>query len=363
MDKQKVLIFNPKITAGGISKILSDYMSHFTSFVDVEMMTLEIADDIYIKNQNIKTHVIGTSKNIFKRIKREYRILKNNQYDVIHINGDYISRIIECIVAKACGIRKIIIHSHNDGVGSNKWYKVFLNHLLKKIFDFFATDYLACSKSAAEWLFSRKIVKNKKYEIIPNGIDVEKFKFQENIRKKIREQYQLKNQLVIGFVGRISYQKNPLFLLDILKECKKIRKDIQLMVIGTGNLEEEMKEKIKDDHLEENVIMVGVVSDVYHYYNAMDVFLLPSKYEGLGIVNIESQASGLPTIVSTNVPMEAKVSNLIQYISLEKPASYWAEQIMKSKRVERKNAYQEVINHQYDIKSATQKLEKIYFHK
>lgn len=363
MDKQKVLIFNPKITAGGISKILSDYMDHFTSCVNVEMMTLEITDDLYIKNKNIMIHKIGTSKNVFKRMKREYQILRKNQYDVVHINGDYISRIIECIVAKICGVKKIIIHSHNDGVGSNRKYKVFLNHLLKKFFDYFATDYLACSKSAAEWLFSRKIVKNKKYEIIPNGIDVEKFKFQENIRKKIREQYQLKNQLVIGFVGRIAYQKNPLFLLDILKECKKLKKDTQLMIIGTGDLEDKMKEKIKRYHLEENVMMVGVVSDVYRYYHAMDVFLLPSRYEGLGIVNIEAQSSGLPTIVSTNIPKEAKVSSLIQYISLEKPASYWAKQIMKAKNKQRKNAFQEVIHHQYDIHSATEKLEKIYLSK
>lgn len=363
MDKQKILIFNPKITAGGISKILSDYINHFSNQVDIEMMALEIADDIYIKNKNIKIHLIGTSKNIFKRMKREYQIIKNNRYDVVHINGDYISRMIECIVAKICGVKKIIIHSHNDGVGSNRWYKLFLNHLLKKSFDYLATDYLACSKSAAEWLFSRKIVKNKKYAIIPNGIDVEKFKFQEDVRKKIRNQYQLQNQLVIGFVGRLSYQKNPLFLLDILKECKKLKNDIQLMIIGTGDLEDSMKEQIKRYHLEENVIMVGVVSDVYRYYHAMDVFVLPSRYEGLGIVNIESQSSGLPTIVSTNVPKEAKVSDLIQYIPLEKPASYWAEQIIASKKVERKDAYLEVIHHQYDIKSATEKLEKIYLGK
>lgn len=360
--KIKVLIFNSQLTSDGISKMISNYSGSFSNKVDAEFMTFIVKNSIYIGDKKVTTHVIGSTKNIFKRVKREYEILKNNKYDVIHVNGDYISRIIECMVAKACGVKKIIIHSHNDGVGSNKRYKVFLNHLLKKLFDYLATDYLACSKSAAEWLFSRKIVKSKKYEIIPNGIDVEKFKFQEHIRKNIRNQYQIDNQFVIGFVGRISYQKNPLFLLDILKECKKIKEDTQLMIIGTGDLEEKMKEKIKDYHLEKNVIMVGVVSDVYRYYNAMDLFLLPSRYEGLGIVNIESQASGLPTIVSTNVPKEAKVSNLIQYIPLERPASYWAEQIMKAKKVERKDAYQEVINHQYDINSATKKLEKIYFH-
>lgn len=357
MKKVKVLIFNPKITAGGISKILSDFIVNFDNEVDIDILTLSIENNIYVKDLDVNIYTVGKSKNILKRIYSEYKIMKQGNYDAIHINGDYVSRVIECISAKIAGIKKIIIHSHNDGVGSNKKIKVIPHKILKKLFDYFATDYFACSTSAARWMFSKKIFDNKKYTIINNGIDIEKFKFNEESRNKIRKVYRLKDKFVIGYVGRLSYQKNPLFLIDVFQEYTKKDKNSILLIIGRGELEEDVKKKVEDLNLDNKVLFLGNISDVYNYYSAMDCFILPSRYEGLGIVNIEAQISGLPTIVSDQIPKEAKISNLIKYLSLDAGIKKWAKSLTRN--CDRCNF--KITNNEYDIKKVTKKLEKKYF--
>lgn len=363
MKKLKVLIFNPKVTASGISKILSDYINNFSDGINTEIMTLEVNNDIYYQKNKIKINIIGKTKNIFKRIYREYRIMKKGNYDVIHINGEYVIRIIECFVAKIAGIKKIIIHSHNDGVGSNKRSKVIIHKILKKLFDYFATDYLACSNNAAKWMFSNKIFNNNKFEIINNGIDINKYIYNEIKREEIRKKHNIENKYVVGFVGRLSYQKNPLFLIEVFNEYKNKNEKAFLIIIGTGELENEVKRKIKQLGIVDSVLFLKNINNVYDYYNAMDCFILPSLYEGFGIVNIEAQSSGLPTFVSNNVPKEAKISNLIKYIDLDKGAQYWANIIIKTEIFDRKNAYKFAIEKDFDIKDVTKKLENIYYQK
>lgn len=361
MSKIKVLIFNPKITAGGITKILSDYIYNFSNDIEADLMTLEVSNNIYIRNQDNKLYIVGKSKNIFKRIYREYKLIKKGHYDVIHINGDFISRVIECISARLANVPKVIIHSHNDGSANNNFTRKFINKIVKKSFDFLATDFLACSNSSAEWLFSNKIIKNNNYTIVNNGIDINKFKFNQNIRKEIRNKFNLNDNYVIGFVGRLTYQKNPLFLIDVFYACKKIKDNVKLIVIGTGELENEMQTKIQKYHLEKDVIFLGNIDNTYKYYNAMDCFILPSNYEGLGIVNIEAQTSGLPCIVSDRVPLEAKVSENITFLPLEKGNEYWAKTIFKTRNIDRSVCYKEVLSYEYDIESTTRKLESIYY--
>ena len=187
MTKKKVLIFNPKFTAGGISKIISDYIKNFSDNVNVEIMTLKIENDIYTNDLKNKIYEIGDNKKFFSRLRKEYEIIKKQKYDVVHVNGDFVSRILECFIAKIVGVKKIIIHSHNNGVSDNPKSKIFFQKYIKKLFDYLATDYFACSVNAAEWMFSKSVIKGKKYKIINNGIDTEKFKFDNVIREELRK--------------------------------------------------------------------------------------------------------------------------------------------------------------------------------
>ena len=356
---KKIIIFLPLINTEGISKIISDYIKEMDSNVDIDILSFNIEKDTYFKDIDNKIYTLGETKNIYRRIKKEYQILKKGGYDVIHINGNYFSRIIECMVAKLTGIKKIIVHSHNNGSGNNNVKRVMLHNILKKLFDYFATDYFACSEAAAKWMFSKKIIKKQKYKIIKNGIMINDFKFNELKRKKIREELNIKEKYAIGFVGRLEYQKNPSFLVDIFDETKKQKENAVLLIIGTGSLEKTIKNRIKELKLDKSVIFLGNIANVNDYYNAMDCFLLPSKYEGLGIVNIEAQCSGLNTICSNNVAKEAKASENISFISLN-DKEMWVNKILENKTIDRNNAYKEVIDYGYDIQSVVKEIEDIY---
>lgn len=361
MKKVKVLIFNPKITAGGISKILSDFIVNFNNEVDVDILTLSIENDIYVKDLDVNIYTVGKSKNILKRIYSEYKIMKHGNYDAIHINGDYVSRVIECISAKIAGIKKIIIHSHSSKNLSNKKIKYICQNIFKKLFDYIATDYIACSKEAAIHMFSRKIIKERKYRIIKNGINIDKFKYSEKLRNEIRKKYKLENQTVIGYVGRLSSEKNPLFLLETFNEYNKKNKNSTLLIIGTGVLREQLDIKVNEYGLQNKVLFLENKKDVYNYYNAMDCLILPSFHEGLGIVSVESQTSGLPTLVSTGVPQIAKISELIKFVPLNKGAKFWSDSININDC--RKNFYKNAINNGYDIKKCADDLLKVYNNK
>lgn len=249
-----------------------------------------------------------------------------NRFDVVHCNYQSLINIDILKYAKKYGIKVRIAHAHNSGYGTEPslMQKVLIYRnrvLLQK----YANCYLSCSSLAAHWMFGRKA------KVINNAIDAEKFSFSVEKRKKNRDTMGLDNDFVIIFVGRLDPQKNPIFLLDIFREIKKKRLNSKLLVIGDGVLREEMREKISQLGLEKSVVMLGDRSDVDELLQVADVFLLPSKFEGLGIVLIEAQAAGLKTFTSENVvPKEVKITDLLEFISLDKTAEEWANLIVES---------------------------------
>lgn len=360
MDKIRVLIFVSEISTDGITKILSDYVRNFSNNIQVELMTYRIDNDIYFKDIDIKIYEIGISKNFFKRISKEKKIMKNNNYDVIHINGNYCSRIFDCIASKMSGIKKVIIHSHNTGTGNNSKFRRIVHTLTKKMFDFFATDYFACSDEAAKWMFSGKIYKNRKYHFIKNGIDVNKYIYNEQVRSELRTKYDLSDKFVVGHIGRFQYQKNHSFLIDMFYEIQKKKENSMLLLIGTGELENSIKEKVKNMKIDEKVIFLGNKSDAYKFYNAMDCFAFPSFFEGLPIVAIEAQTSGLPIFVCKNAVTDAaNVSkNFIKIDSFD--AKLWASIVLEHKPINRREAYIDTQKAGYNIKSVVKEIETFY---
>lgn len=357
---KKILLFNSEISTDGISKLLSSITENISSDFNVEIMTYIIKKDIFFKDGSIKIHEIGTTKNIFKRIRKEKEIIKKGNYDIVHINGNYWLRIFDCIAAKKAGVRKVIIHSHNSNAGNSSSIKNIIHKLLKKLFDYVATDYYTCSDKAAEWMFSKKICNNKQYTLIRNGVEINRFKFNNEIRTKLRKELKVDRKFVIGHIGRFQYQKNHDFLIDIFKKCKNIRKNSVLLLIGEGPLEESIKQKVRDLNLEDSVLFLGNKRDAYNYYNVMDCFVLPSYFEGLPIVCVESQANGVPTIISDSITKQVKINNDLKSISLNEKPQKWAEVILKSKSKDRENAYKSVVKHRFDIKSVVLDLEKQY---
>lgn len=258
--------------------------------------------------------------------------------------------------AKKYNIKVKILHSHQNKYSDNILHSI-RNYPLVAMGKKLATNRIACSNLAGKFLF-----KNEKFDIINNAIEVEKFIYNEQTRNKIRTELGIQNKFVIGNIGRLTEQKNQKFLIDIFNEIYKENKESILLIIGNGKLEKKLKQQARKLNIEKNILFLSKISNINEYYQAMDVFVLPSIYEGVGIVNIEAQASGLKTIVSDVVPKEANIvnENFIT-ISLNKNARYWATQILKfNNNYERKDVSQIVTKKGYNIHEQSNKLLNLY---
>lgn len=294
-------------------------------------------------------------KNPFKFYSSLFCFFKNHpEYGVVHVHLNTCSCIAPAVIAKLYG-RKVIVHSHNEWKGDRKLVKI-LDSINKKFIPFFSDKMLACSDLAGKWMF-----KNHAYTVVNNGIDTSKYAYNPAQRGKIRKSLDIDNKLVIGNVGRLSYQKNHDFLIDIFNEIFKKNSSAILLLIGSGELELQLKRKVSNLNLDNAVLFLGVRSDIPELLQAMDVFLFPSFFEGLGIVAIEAQAAGLPCIVSDAIPQEAFVTDLVESISLNESAEKWAEEINKFYYSNiRRNTSKEIIEAGYDIQKTAKELEELY---
>ncbi|MGY6766144.1 glycosyltransferase family 1 protein [Faecalibacterium prausnitzii] len=285
---------------------------------------------------------------------------EHSEYKIIHGHLNSTASIY-LKIAKKFGL-VTIAHSHNTSAGSGI-YGVLKNILQDPIK--YVADYLfACSKEAGNWLFGKGVYKKNNFYLLKNAIDTEQFVFNKSIRMEKRKQLKIEDKFVVGHIGRFHAQKNHVFLIDIFKEVYARKSNAVLLLVGDGDLRSKIEDKINKLGLSNRVIFTGVRKDIPDLLQAMDVFLFPSLYEGLGVVTIEAQASGLPCIVSDAVPNEAFITELIQPISLDKSPEHWAKEILRySEGYMRKNTSSEIKENGYDVKDTAKWLESFYLMK
>ena len=307
-----------------------------------------------------KVILIPPYQKVFKYQKSLQKIFKENNYKIVHSHINTLS-VFPLYAAKKANIPIRIAHSHSTS-NKKEWKKNLLKQILKPFSKTFANNYFACSEYAGKWLFGEKEFNKGNIYVLNNAIDIDKFKYNEKIRNEIRKELNInKDTLVIGHIGRFVKQKNHDFLIDIFNEYTKLNNNTVLLLIGQGPLEEEIKEKVNKLNLQDNVLFLGQREGVNELYQAMDIFLLPSLYEGLGMVLIEAQCAGLPCICSTEVPSVAKVTPNLEFLSLKNKDLIWAKKIKKiSKNDKRKDFSNEIRKNSYDIKIEAKKLEKKY---
>lgn len=338
------------------SKVQFDFLSPNKTTYDPHREEIEeMGGNLYGLNIN-KNKII----NKILLAKRLNKFLKKHKYDIIHINsGSYFFNLQVAVIAKKNKIERIIVHSHNTLNGKNK-IKSWLVKLAKPILNLYATDFLSCSQKAAKDMFTKKVLKEKTI-IIKNGINVEKFKFKEEIRKKVRKELNIEEEFVIGNVGRFTKQKNPEFLIECFNEIHKIDNNTTLILVGEGELENKVKQKVDDFGLTENVRFLGFREDVNEIMQAFDVFLLPSLFEGLPIVGVEAQAAGLRCVMSDTITKEVDQSNHVKFLNLEKDSLQdWANEILRNKEYARQEIYNKILESGYDIKDTAKTLLSIY---
>lgn len=331
-------------------KIQFDFLVEYPDkqFYDDEILSL--GGKVYYTSVRI-------DKNILKFEKQLEQIIKENNYKIIHVHAFTIGYFV-LKTAKKCNVPVRIAHSHNNETVRD--CKYILKKVMQKIYPIYATDLYACSSEAGKYLYG-----NRKFTVLNNSIDSSKFIFDEQIREKVRNSLKIKDKFLVGHIGRMHAQKNHTFLLNVFSEIKKIKSNSKLLLVGSGPLEEEIKNKVKEMNLEDSVIFLKNRSDVNELYMAMDVFILPSLFEGLGIVAIEAQAAGTPCLTTDTLPIESIVSPLCKRISLDKSYKEWAEEAIALSENEnaRKNMQQYIIDANYDVKKSAKMMQEYYIDK
>lgn len=298
---------------------------------------------------------------LFKYKKELKRIFKENNYQIVHSHINTLS-VFPLSVAKKVGIPIRIAHSHSTS-NKKEWKKNLLKNVLKPFSKKYATEYFSCSELAGRWLFKNKTFDKGEVIVINNAIDLDKFKYDEEIRNTKRNELGIKpDTFVVGHIGRFVKQKNHEFLIDIFKEIKKKNDNSMLLMAGQGPLMDEIKEKVKNLGLEDSIKFLGQRNDVNELYQAFDLFLLPSLYEGLPVVGVEAQASGNLCFLSNDMTKETKVLDSTRFMSLDSSPEQWADEILKAKEIYKKHdTTEEVSKYGFNIKLEAKKLENRYY--
>lgn len=327
-------------------RIQFDFLVHRDFEADYDKEILSLGGRIYrVPKLNPFSMAYHKALNSFFR--------NHPEYNIVHVHQDCLSSF----ALKAANKNNVpirIAHSHSSSQDKN--FKYLLKKYFMKSIPDYATNLFACGREAGNWMFG-----GKSYEIVRNAIDVDSFKYDINKRSELRKKFKLTDNLVVGHVGRFNYPKNHDFLIDTFKEIYLLNSNSKLFLIGAGDLEDRIREKVNDLGLSENVIFLGNRSDVNELMQAMDIFVFPSHYEGLPVTLVEAQASGLLIFKSLNVSDQCKITPNVYSLSLNDNAKHWAIQILeKYKEYHRNDTSLYIKNAGYDIKSNAIWLQEFY---
>lgn len=364
----RILVTGFTANYGGVETFIMNYYRYMKQLdseliIDIASMASEPAFKSEIEKLGGKVWHISRGRNKIQQ-RKDLRNLMNSEmykYDVLWCNKCELSDITILKVAAKSTIPVRIIHSHNsqnmyDGL-KQKIVNVLHNRNKKSVYQY-VTEYWSCSDYAAKWLFTPDISEKEQYTFVPNAVDCEKFRYQESIRDEYRTLLDVEDKLVIGCVGRFSYQKNPEFTLEIFREINKKDSNAILIWVGIGELQEQIQNKIMEYGLEDKVKLLGVRQDVDKIMQAMDCMLLPSRFEGLPVVAVEAQAVGLQVFAAREgITEQTKITDKFQFLSLEQSPEMWANEILKSK-LEHEDMYEQIVEQGFEIKIAAENLLK-----
>lgn len=370
MKKIKILYFMDGIgNAGGIQEMVISWLKEF----DLTQFQVDILSYDTGKNDNYserfekfggKVFIIPTftrKGQFFKSLKATRDFFdSHHDYDILHAHASSKAYFV-MKEAKKHGIKIRILHSHATQFVNKNFKSILMGNILKPFCNKVATDYFACSHEAGNFLFGKKRM-DKVGVFVPNGIDLEKFKFNSKIAtlKKTELGISSKN-IVIGNVGRFRPQKNHDFLLDVFYEITKINKNAILLLAGNGELLDNMIQKSKNLNIYDKVKFLGYRSDVNEIVQTFDVLVMPSLFEGLPVTCVETQAMGIPCVLSDKITKDAHIIPNVKYLSLSDDKKMWASEILKmANNGKCHNSVEILISKKFDIKESAKLLEDTY---
>ena len=368
MKPMRICIFCESWESGGIESFINNVLLHMDlREMEVDVVTSQMKESVFttqLKDHGIRFYELsGNQKHIAKNHLLFRKLLRERQYDVVHLNVFQGMSLYYAHLAKVAGVPVRIAHSHNTDLKQSRTraIKLWLHRRYSSCYAREATAFWACSTPAAEFMFPKKLLDKRQFIFIPNGIDTARFRFNPIVRENVRQEMGVADRFVIGNVGRLCYQKNQSFLLDVLAEALKVRPNSCLLLIGDGEDCVALEEKARVLNVADRVIFYGTTNQAEKLFWAMDVFAFPSRFEGLGIVAVEAQAAGLPVVSSENVPKEAAVTPLLCRMPLTAGAVAWAQLLcMRTPR----RAYAEMVSKAgFDVADVAKSIEESYLKK
>lgn len=362
-DRQiKVLMMVPnlRVSSGVTNFVMNYYRNVDHKKVKIDIVTLSYVESPYIdevKSNGSEVFFLGPLlEHPVKHIRLAKKVIAEHDYDIIHDNIILKSLPIMKYAKKKIPVR--ILHSHAINLGETG-IKEKINRMLLPLLTKKATHFTACSSNAGKAMFG-----DKEFTVIPNIIDTDVLKFDSAKRDAIRAKENVTEKYVVGTVGRVAEAKNPIFAVNVMEEVLKRRSDIEYWWIGSGPLEEQLENCIKEKGLSDRIRMLGSRDDLNYLYQGMDVFFLPSKGEGFGLACIEAEASGLPCVVSTEFPSEVNISGDVAFLPLENDVDSWATAIINAidKQTDRNYANKILRDSAYSKAGSGNKLTDYYIH-
>jgi len=364
MDRPiKILVHGMTANPGGTESCIMNYCRNigleevhfdFLCFNEYPAYSKEIT------SRGGKIYCIHGRRKYFAHCRELKSIFKENKYDGIWSNRcDLSGTVLLFKVARKFGVPLRILHAHSTGVMSSSLRISRMFHEIDKYrIKKYVTDFWSCSEKASAFFFHKDVSRLPTHRIIKNAINANDFKFDGGVtRNNIRKVLGLDDKFVIGHIGHFSPVKNHAFLMQVFNEIYKKEPNSVLLLVGDGRLRSEIENMVKSLNLTKAVLFLGRRHDIPALLNAMDILVFPSKFEGLGIALIEAQAASLRSFASTEVPMEAKITDLLSFIDLKESPEEWAELILAKRDYKRIDMTEEICNAGYNIKTEAAKLE------
>lgn len=354
------------LTRAGIETMLMNYYRH----IDRSKVQFDFLCNSYLKGA-YDDEVLALGGRIFRSpgfnpLKYfEYKQFMRNlfaehpEYKVVEAHNDQLGRFA-LKSAKDSGVPIRIFHAHSSMLLFD--YKWPIKYYCMKTLKYSMTHHFTCGLKAGEFYFGEGIMRKGDFSLISNAIEVEKFLFNESVRNEMRKKHGLEEKYVVGLVGNFVVAKNHPFLIEIFEKLKQINTNTFLVLVGSGPYINDIKKLVFNKRLSRSVLFTGAVSNTNEWYQAFDMFLMPSLYEGLPVVGVEAQAADLPCVFSSEVTQEIKLDEKTQFFDLKMPALEWARRIdtILQHLPVRKNNYKLITDCGYNIETEARKLQDIY---
>ncbi|MDD3224289.1 MAG: glycosyltransferase [Clostridium sp.] len=365
----RVLQITEELSAAGIeSFIMNNYRRIDRSKVQFDFLVLRNGHEFYDdeieklggKKYWVHSNITNTLLRVLVESKQIYTFLKKHHYNIVHIHYTTPLRATYLLAAKMAGVQVRIYHSHSAWVSGKSRIKKIVYRIMRAGITRWATHYFACSKAAAKWMFSKKVLQNNNYKVIYNGINIKKFAYNANMRNEVRNEFKIESKFVIIHTGRFLEQKNHAFIIDVFKQLKKECPEAYLIMLGTGKLQGKIKQKVHDFNLDKDVIFLDVRPDVNRFLNAADCYIMPSLYEGLPVAAVEAECAGLPCVLSDNITKEVALTGKVKFLSLLDSYDTWCKALLEYRYEKRSDCASEIIKNGYDVEKVAHDLQEFY---